>query len=439
MTTPTHSSSSFIRIANRGRIDPLALTLLGGSTKRDDPTQIGFFGSGLKYAIATLLREGIAVRVFSGRNEISITLVDKTFRGKTFQVLVVDGRETSITLDVGPKWALWECVRELWSNALDEGDAKWSYADEKDLTPSSDEVSVVAIAAAAPIVHVFQNLDKIFLADRTRLFHNSVMGSIYKANGPEAFVGRRGIRVHHFDEPALYHYDFLNIPINESREASVDNVAGHITYLWAHLCNNHELLTDMLTSLRPGTLEWRCFNSGFYTTLPQSDNETWKAVCGSLALWSSADTVNAPPNKDLILIPDQLFRGLETAKLIDSGRTHTRHGTYTIEADGAFNTAQLARLTEARTILAASGITITFPLKFGRFTNSDVIAAAAANTIILGSRAFSTSMPLLLHALLEEQMHLEKGVQDCTREMQSTIFESWVSTILFHSHKEPTP
>jgi hypothetical protein len=53
---------NYLLIENKGEIDINALILMGGTTKREDESKIGFFGSGNKYAIALLLRERLNMR-----------------------------------------------------------------------------------------------------------------------------------------------------------------------------------------------------------------------------------------------------------------------------------------------------------------------------------------------------------------------------------------
>src|SRR6478672_7382653 len=114
-----------ILIENNGEVDVLAFTLMGASSKREQEGKIGFFGSGNKYAIANLLRRGIAFKIFSGESEIAVTTENQTYREKEFKRIQFekDGQvfPTSITTDMGPKWETWFIIRELYCNALDEG------------------------------------------------------------------------------------------------------------------------------------------------------------------------------------------------------------------------------------------------------------------------------------------------------------------------------
>jgi hypothetical protein len=97
-------TTNWLLIENKGEIDLNALILMGGSTKREDGTKVGFFGSGNKYAIALMLRKGIKFRMFSGNNEIIINTKHVPFRDKSFQQILINGQETSLTTDMGPQW-----------------------------------------------------------------------------------------------------------------------------------------------------------------------------------------------------------------------------------------------------------------------------------------------------------------------------------------------
>ena len=62
-----------IKITSYGEIDIRAFSKMGASSKRQDGSKIGMFGSGLKYSLAFLLRNKIPFRVFSGYREVKFT------------------------------------------------------------------------------------------------------------------------------------------------------------------------------------------------------------------------------------------------------------------------------------------------------------------------------------------------------------------------------
>ena len=120
----------YLKIQNKGLLDIRLFSLMGGTTKDNDSAKIGQWGSGLKYAICFLLRNKIEFKIFIGDEEVKITLKEETIRDETFEVVLVNGKETSLTTKMGGKaWDEWTCIRELYSNALDEGDAKIQITD----------------------------------------------------------------------------------------------------------------------------------------------------------------------------------------------------------------------------------------------------------------------------------------------------------------------
>lgn len=113
---------------NKGTLDMRALTVMGVNAKPNTTNPIGFFGTGLKYAIAILARMNMTVYVQVGTGKTyKVTSAQSTFRDKDFgfvSLLDVDSGETislPFTTELGKKWDLWQVVRELECNARDEG------------------------------------------------------------------------------------------------------------------------------------------------------------------------------------------------------------------------------------------------------------------------------------------------------------------------------
>ena len=113
---------NYLKISNKGLICPEDLMLIGSSTKREQSDKIGMFGSGWKYSLAWLLRNDCKPIIFSGKNQIEVDFAVKMHRTNAVNIITVDGKETSLTTEMGPKWTGWMAIREVLSNAIDEGD-----------------------------------------------------------------------------------------------------------------------------------------------------------------------------------------------------------------------------------------------------------------------------------------------------------------------------
>lgn len=111
---------------NPGKLDLRLLLNMGTSVKEEDA--IGTFGTGLKFALAVLLREKQQVTLSIGTESYAISTIEQEIRGKSFEILHLSGfapeyHEPSlgITTKLGKNWKLWHAFRELWSNCMDEG------------------------------------------------------------------------------------------------------------------------------------------------------------------------------------------------------------------------------------------------------------------------------------------------------------------------------
>src|SRR3990167_3993030 len=107
---------------NKGEIDPLLITTFGVNVK-DGDSPIGFFGTGLKYALAILMRHDCGVIIQSGAAEFTFGKKNVTLRGKEFEFVTMNGEPLNFTTEVGKTWDLWMAYREMYCNSQDEGGA----------------------------------------------------------------------------------------------------------------------------------------------------------------------------------------------------------------------------------------------------------------------------------------------------------------------------
>ena len=132
-------------------LSPLDINSMGDSTKRGIDNKIGKYDSGLKYAIAILMRNNVDIHIKTKYNHIENDYTfglqsvscDITSKSKTLisikNILNADGdisesdTLTSFSVQLGHDWENWMALREIWSNMIDEN-GYVTYGDNIDLS-----------------------------------------------------------------------------------------------------------------------------------------------------------------------------------------------------------------------------------------------------------------------------------------------------------------
>lgn len=204
---------------NPGLIDLEAVTTLGVSVKKDGA--FGRFGTGVKYALATIMRHGGQVRIYRGTELHTLSTETKAIAGKEFNLVLLDGVSMNITTQFGRDWEPWMVLRELGCNALDEDgdfhrldtpkDAEGNYCSEIRMPtegPNVPEEDHTTIAVGWPALDTaFSQKTDLFL-DKTKvvLFEDD---RVRIMQGASAHLFYRGIRVYKTERPTLFTYDIL--------------------------------------------------------------------------------------------------------------------------------------------------------------------------------------------------------------------------------------
>ena len=89
--------------SNDGEMDILGATIMGVHVK-EGSNPIGHFGTGLKFAIATLLRTGHAVKIYVGEKLYNFDVEKVNIRGKDFDVVCMTCVRLGFTTDTGKNW-----------------------------------------------------------------------------------------------------------------------------------------------------------------------------------------------------------------------------------------------------------------------------------------------------------------------------------------------
>ena len=143
----------------------------------------------LKKVIDYLLQNKNNLKIFSGLDEIKLSTKKIIFRDKEFNLLHINNQETSITTEMGKDWKLWQAIREIYCNALDEEGVDFLI---EGINPKPGETHFY-IELKEELETFIKKFDNYFATKKEVLFKNKY-GRILVKSGSEANIYRKGIR-----------------------------------------------------------------------------------------------------------------------------------------------------------------------------------------------------------------------------------------------------
>lgn len=198
---------------NPGLIDLDAVRTMGVSVKK--PGSFGYFGTGMKFAIATILRGGGSVTIYRGTEPHVLSVVEKVITGETFSIVTLDDQPMGITTQLGRNWKPWMVLREFGCNARDEGGDFFDIVEDNPLVPEDGHTTIVI--EWADLDNAFKQRGDLFIEGEP-LFVNDAIRIL---PGPSSHVFYRGVRVYKLEKPSLYKYDVLSqLTLTEDRTLS---------------------------------------------------------------------------------------------------------------------------------------------------------------------------------------------------------------------------
>lgn len=424
---------NFIKITSKGEIDERAFSLLGASSKRDDKTKIGYFGSGLKFSLAFMLRKEIKFRVFSGYREILFTTAEEIFREKSFKRILVNGKETSLTTDTASDWTHWSIIREIFSNAIDEGEASIKLLKNKkieQLKPIED-FTTFYIECNEDFNEIIENWDLYFSENRSDISYQNDKNDKLFCGGEKLLVYRKGIRCHYdANSKSLFHYDLNNIEINESRTISSEWSFKYNLVGFFRKNDNPDVIHKILYNINKyweKTLSW-----DNYSHIQFSD--TWKSKIGdnylipyeNAGFWED-DIKEMKSN--YIILPNSLIEALkaqfgDSIKVIGDDAVNKGKGDKKILTELSKREQYL--LDEAVDFLKKADYKIEFPIKVARFVRPEILGLAENETIFISDKCFTMGKREIINTIIEENQHLKTGHADETRAMQTDLINLFI-------------
>lgn len=384
---------------NLGEIDARSISSFGVSVK-DSDNPIGFFGTGLKYAIAVLLRTGHDVTIYSGLSIIRLGVKSEQVRGQDFDfvTMAIDGGAPvgiGFTTQLGKLWQVWMAYREIACNCKDEGGSIASAQAE----PAPEAGITKIIVNGAPFAEAYADRASVILEDEPFL----TVGTTEIRNRPGEDFFYRGVRVHQHNARGLFTYnDTGALELTEDRTCK-DHWQPRVRIIRAILRADDDAFIRACVTAPEHTLEKDLDFHGWGIT----PSKAFLAVVGDC-------------------MSDRLTKVNRTAEKVWSDATQQAYSPREV----VMTKVQHASMERALDFCAGIGFQIrgSYPIKVVESLGSGTLGLAKDQTIFIAERVFQIGGTKQLAAtLIEEYLHLRHGWADLTRELQSFLFEKLVS------------
>lgn len=397
---------------NDGSIDPRAIKTFGVSAKeKEDP--IGFFGTGLKYAIAIFLREGLTVELYTDGKKFLFEKRAIEMRGKAFEVITMNGEELPFTTHLGTNWKLWMAFREFYCNCLDEDGH--IYIDDSPCFRIEEDKTRFVVSGSG-VVDLFNTKDQIVLSLPDKLKISS--GAVDIFNHPSKSLYYRKIRVMDYDKPSLYTYN-----LTEQTELTEDRTLRNSDQAMSLVSRCISSMTDKHAIRR-------------ILTAPDAFMEN-ELSFSNIFFWDE----NVSP--EFLEILDEEYR-LNNDKLNKSAKEYQKRRLNKM-ASKHYQPTPLT-LVEKKQLDRASEIISKIWPDFTDYKIMTVktlgietmaLADTLERTIVLSRKSFEMGTKFLTSTLIEEYMHLKTGHTDFSRGLQTHLFDTLCTMIENHVIGEP--
>lgn len=430
---------NYLKIQSKGEIEIEAFTLIGASSKRNDKTKIGYFGSGLKYSIASMLRNNIDFKIFRGENEINFSVVEKSFRNDVYQAICVNGIETSMTTTMGGSdWDIpFAPFREIYSNALDE--------DENVVLNKVSNIfgengsTTIYIECTEAVSDFYNNFHEYFCDKNPNVLSVTTYGTIY----PETTSGklklfRKGILCYDNEQKSVFSYNSHYFDINESRVLKGEYSAKIYVAGILKLTKNKEVIKTLIDTLQGG-------NAGYYEhVVPyhthESFSEEWFEVCKDKRFVPAEIVMFCKPSQlqGRIVLPKSLlqplYRQFDTLDVFGLSEK-TGEAEYIIDndpseilTDKVIDALDVLRKTRYKNRLT------NIDIVYANFIDKQVLGQAENGKIILSTKLVDDDVPYIAKIIIEENEHNKSGFSDETRDFQNHLFKIYFDELISNNH-----
>jgi len=346
-----------------------------------------------------LMREGCEITIHSGLNTCIISKQADDFRGKSFEFITATtngvNQMLGFTTELGKNWQMWAAYRELACNCMDEaGD---TYETGVEPRPVAGK-TVIAVKGEAFEAEHFGRGKNILQDEAFASFGDACKVEV--RNGESNHIYYRGIRVHDTAQRSMFRYNVLSdLSLTEDRIAkgSPNSIISRALLL----CDDKEILSSVLSA----SDDWLEHSFDYHGWGISPSGEFLGAVG--------------------MLVQDKV--AIVNRSALQVWRDHTNKKLDMQEI--ALTAIEQQKLSRAIAFVERDGYAVTqYPIKVVEALGSGTLAMAEDDTIFLTRQLLTIGgATKIASCLIEEYLHLKHGFEDCSRQMQTYIFEKLVS------------
>lgn len=398
-----------VSFKNPGEIDVRSIKSFGVSAKETD-NPIGYFGTGLKYAIAIFLRSGHRVSISSGLDVFEFSIKRIQMRGKDFDFITMNGEEMPFTTELGKNWELWQAFREVYCNCIDE--KGWGQNQEQN--PEAGHTVVHISGPEVAQLWADRGLIVLDLPKESRVESNNV--EVW--DRPSKFLYYRGIRVLEMTLPSLFTYNIIGkLQLTEDRTLKdTSEAARQISFAISGLTDKR-MIRKAITA--PNTCKEGDIEFSHLDWWQEKVSEEFHQV-----LEDEFKRNNDSMNKSAI--------GYLMTRMRKNAAKH-----YEPEKLTTVEEKQLDRCVKIASSIFPDFLDYEIMVVKSLGQSTMALADADRRAMVISKSAFQLGTKYLLSTLIEEYTHLKTGFNDCTRQMQTHLFDTLCTMIENHVIKEP--
>lgn len=379
-----------VSFQNVGRIDLQAAMTFGVSAKVTN-NPIGFFGTGLKYAIATILRNGGKVVINDGEKSHTFSVKGRTDRnGQDYWSVFMGNTDLRFSVMLGRNWEAWHAFREMYSNVKDEA----GYATNRALKPRPNHTTIT-VSGWDDFDKAFENRSNYFLEDRKPLRVGSHL-EVY--DGPSHGVYYRGILIHQFPPETTSEFTYnltASVTLTEDRTMKYPYLINtYVGHCWL-TSSEPNLLAEALTASR-GTLEAELN----YTDVGYDASDVF--LDAVMALRKSA--MSGLVNKSATDMLDKVRPVTDSTDVVELTAQQEA------ELEAALRILE-TRFSDVRTV----------PLLPVSTLGPGIYGLARKGKMYISLRCFEAGLVQLVGTIFEEYSHITKDFRDESRDFQNYL------------------